>query len=134
MVDIEHSRFRPDARASVLISHQILQEEAEAEKFEAAMGVKTDAEDSASEVDDAEDLENMSQKLVPELEKKTIELVNYEEYEMHRLSGATHRIKNKEQYLCGRIRSENYLAAEQTTLLGCNLCEQCKSNMNRQSR
>lgn len=134
IIDISNGSFRPDARASVLVSHQILEEEAASEKFEKAMQPLERCEDSASEVEDAEDLEISAQAVVPAADRRDIRLVDAHTYEQHRLSGSVHKIKSGTHFLCGRVRSLNYIEAEEHTILGCYLCEQCKSVMKTHQR
>ena len=127
---IKEGNFIPDAKASKMISLAIAQmeEESEAHQRHIEGPVDVAAEDSASEVDDNEDLEIAIGQVVPDDERRTTGLTGPERFEQHRLSGTIHLIADSMKFACGRVRSLNYLPAEISSTLGAPICEQCKSS------
>ncbi len=105
--------------------------EAESQQFSEQMGLKPrleEADDSASEADDQEDIEIAVTKVVPPDELRQVAVDGPSKYEQHRLSGVIHMTMDGDRFACGRVRSLNYLSCEPASIFGTPLCEQCRNS------
>ena len=118
---IKSGNFIPDAKASKMIESDVHRSHAEGP-------LDATSDDSASEVDDNEDLEIAISQVVPGDERRMTGVKCPERFEQHRLSGTIHLIADAMKFACGRVRSMNYLPAEDVSTLGVPICEQCKSS------
>ena len=112
--------FNPDAQASRIVRAAMAALEQESLNYQEQMGVSTscsDAEESASDVEDQEDLEIA-----------VVQLENPDRFEQHRLSGIVCLVLSDSKFACGRSRATNYLPAGEDYTLGSFVCEQCKSS------
>ena len=127
---IKSGNFIPDAKASKMITLAIAQMEQESDVHRSHAEGPLDAtsDDSASEVDDNEDIEIAISQVVPGDERRMTGVKCPERFEQHRLSGTIHLIADAMKFACGRVRSMNYLPAEDVSTLGVPICEQCKSS------
>ena len=87
-----------------------------------------EAEESASEVGDAEELESEIAQIVPAPERRCVVIREPERFKQHRMSGVLHLILDGSRFACGRIRSENYIKPDDSSVLGAQMCEQCKAS------
>ena len=128
---IHDGTFSPDAQVSRIVRQSLAQMEAESQLFSEQMGLKPrleEADDSASEADDQEDIEIAVTKVVPQDELRQVAVDGPSKYEHHRLSGVIHMIMDDDRFACGRVRSLNYLSCEPASIFGTPLCEQCRNS------
>ncbi len=87
---IRSRAFNPDAQASRIVSAAMAAMEQESLNYQEQMGVSascSDADESASDVEDQEDLEIAVGQIVPPDERRLVQLENSDQFEQHRLSG-----------------------------------------------
>lgn len=123
--------FNPDAQASRMVRAALASMELESAAYQEQMGIaatRDDFEDSASDVDDQEDLEIDVNQIVPPAERRLVQLAQPELFEQHRIFGILHLISNDIKFACGRTRTANYLPPEADCTLGSPVCEQCRAS------
>ena len=130
---IVNNNFNPDAQPSRIVRQALLAMEEESNGYWSQMGMPvgvSESEDSATDVEDHEDLEISVGHLVPPDERRLVQLSQPENFEQHRLSGVVHLIvdDSSSRFACGRNRTANYLPAEQDFTLGVHICDQCKAS------
>ena len=127
---IKDGNFIPDAKSSKMVTMAIeqMEQESNVHRYHAEGPLDVASDDSASDVDDNEDLEIAISQVVPGDERRCVSVRHHEKFEQHRLSGTVHLIADAMKFACGRVRSMNYLPAEHESTLGVQICEQCKSS------
>ena len=116
---INDGSFSPDAQVSRIVRQSLAQMAAESQQFSEQMGLKPrleEADDSASEADDQEDIEIAVTKVVPPDELRQVAVDVPSKYEQHRLSGVIHMIMDEGRFAFGRVRSLNYLSCEPSSI------------------
>ncbi len=128
---IVDGNFSPDAQPSRIVRQALLAMEEDSNGYLRQMGVPVEvaeSEDSADDVEDHEDLEIAVNHVVPADERRLVQLSQPENFEQHRLSGVVHLVVDDSKFACGRVRTANYLPAEQDFTLGVHICDQCKAS------
>ena len=112
----------------VTLANAQMEEELERHRLHAEGPLSEASDDSVSDVEDQEDLENAISQIVPAEERRQTEVRNPDDFEQHRLSGKIHLIADDSKCACGRVRSVNHLPVEAVSVLGVPVCEQCRSS------